>query len=44
MVTIKTLHNTSIEIIYEAFKKAFSDYVEPFDLSFSQLKYMVELR
>ncbi|MCK5077062.1 MAG: GNAT family N-acetyltransferase [Calditrichia bacterium] len=44
MVTIKTLHNTSIEIIYEAFKKAFSDYVEPFDLSFSQLKYMVERR
>lgn len=44
MISIKTLHNTSFEQIFKAFKNAFSDYVEPFDLTFDQLKYMTERR
>ena len=44
MITIKTLSNTSIEAIHETFVKAFSDYVEPIDLTFQQLKYMTERR
>ena len=44
MVEIRTLNNVSMEKVYEAFHTAFADYVEPFDLSYEQLKYMVERR
>ena len=44
MIKIKTLSNIPFENIYEAFKNAFSDYVEPLDLTLEQLKYMVERR
>jgi len=44
MITIKTLTGISIEQIHEAFTKAFADYVEPFDLTYEQLKYMIERR
>ena len=44
MITVKQLTNTSFEEIHEAFKNAFSDYVEPFNLSLEQLKYMLERR
>lgn len=44
MIKIKTLIGTSIKQIHEAFAKAFADYVEPFDLTYEQLKYMIERR
>jgi len=44
MVSIKQLSDISIEVIYEAFVNAFADYVEPFNLTFQQLKYMIERR
>jgi ribosomal protein S18 acetylase RimI-like enzyme len=44
MIEIKQLTKTSFETIHEAFTNAFSDYVEPFDLSLEQLKYMFERR
>ena len=44
MITIKQLSKTSIKTIHEAFSKAFSDYVEPFDLTQEQLQYMIERR
>ena len=44
MISIKSLSHVSIDRIYDAFVKAFCDYVEPFNLSFEQLKYMIERR
>ena len=44
MISIKSLSGVSVERIYDAFVNAFSDYVEPFNLSFEQLKYMIERR
>lgn len=44
MILIKQLTNTSIEVIHQAFQKAFADYEEPFDLTISQLQYMIERR
>lgn len=44
MVHIKQLSDISFEVIYEAFVNAFADYVEPFNLTFQQLKYMIERR
>jgi len=44
MITIKTLNGISIKQIHSAFVKAFADYVEPFDLTCKQLKYMIERR
>jgi len=44
MIKIKQLTDTSFETIHRAFANAFSDYVEPFDLTLEQLKYMVERR
>ncbi|MGD8780761.1 MAG: GNAT family N-acetyltransferase [Ignavibacteria bacterium] len=44
MITIKQLSNTGLKTIHEAFINAFSDYVEPINLSFEQLKYMIERR
>ena len=41
---IKSLAGISIENIHSSFKNAFEDYVEPFDLSISELKYMIERR
>ncbi|MCW8850121.1 MAG: GNAT family N-acetyltransferase [Melioribacteraceae bacterium] len=44
MIEIKQLTDVSIEEIYTAFSNAFSDYVEPFDLTINQLKHMIERR
>lgn len=44
MISIKSLSGVTIQIIYDAFANAFSDYVEPFNLSYEQLKYMIERR
>ncbi len=44
MIEIRQLTNASIEEIHEAFTNAFSDYVEPLNLSLDQLKYMMERR
>ena len=44
MITIKQLTETNLETIHEAFTNAFLDYVEPFNLSYEQLKYMLERR
>lgn len=44
MINIKTLENTPFEIIHEAIVNAFSDYVEQFELTLDQLKYLVERR
>lgn len=44
MIEIKPLTGISIVTIHNSFKKAFADYVEPFDLTFPQLKYMIERR
>jgi len=44
MIEIKPLSETSFEKIHGAFAKSFEDYVEPFDLTKDQLKYMVERR
>jgi ribosomal protein S18 acetylase RimI-like enzyme len=44
MIEIKTLENTSFKQIYDTVSDAFSDYVEPFDLTIDELKYMFERR
>ena len=44
MITIRQLTNISIDEIHNAFKDAFSDYAEPFDLTKAQLQYMIERR
>ena len=44
MIEIKTLTNISFEKIHMAVADAFSDYVEPFDLTVKELKYMFERR
>lgn len=44
MISIKSLSGVTIQRIYDAFVNAFSDYVEPFNLSYEQLKYMIERR
>ena len=44
MITIKSLTDTSYKEIHQAFKNAFADYVEPFDLTLEQLTYMLERR
>lgn len=44
MIKIKQLTDTPFETIHEAFKKSFADYVEPFNLTQAELKYMVERR
>ena len=44
MIKIKTLEKTPFKQIYEAVSDAFSDYVEPFDLTIEELKYMFERR
>ncbi len=41
---IKSLTGIGIEKIHEAFKKAFVDYAEPFNLSVGELQYMIERR
>lgn len=41
---IKPLTNVGIEEIHHAFKEAFSDYAEPFDLSKDQLNQMITRR
>lgn len=44
MIEIKQLTGFKIEIIHEAFSRAFSDYVVPFDMTVAQLRYMIERR
>ncbi len=44
MIEIKLLTGVNIKTIHNCFRRAFSDYVEPFDLTFPQLKYMIERR
>lgn len=44
MIQIKTLENTPFEEIHKAAINAFSDYVEEFDVTLEELKYMVERR
>lgn len=44
MIEIKQLTDVSIKEIHKAFSNAFSDYVEPFDLTINQLQYMIERR
>ena len=44
MISIKTLSDHTIDQIHKAFQNAFSDYVEPFDLSVGQLQHMIERR
>ena len=44
MITIKSLTGISIEQIHKTFTKAFSDYVEPLELTVHQLQYMTERR
>ncbi|MFC2134695.1 GNAT family N-acetyltransferase [Bacteroidota bacterium] len=44
MISIKALNGISIETIHDAFTKAFSDYVEPIDLTLKQLQHMIERR
>ena len=44
MISIKTLDGISIAAIYDAFTKAFSDYVEPINLTLNQLQHMIERR
>lgn len=44
MIKIKPLKGINIELIHRCFKNAFVDYVEPFDLTITQLKYMIERR
>lgn len=44
MITIHPLTDISIAEIHHCFEQAFIDYAEPFDLSVSQLKYMIERR
>ena len=44
MILIKPLIQTNLETVHECFNQSFSDYIEPFDLSFAQFKYMMERR
>lgn len=44
MIKIKTLENTNFQIIHEAAINAFSDYVEQFEVTLEELKYMLERR
>lgn len=44
MISIKQLNAIRVETVYDTFAKAFSDYVEPFNLTFQQFKYMIERR
>ncbi len=44
MIATKQLGDISLERIHEAFVNAFSDYVVPSQLSYAQLKYMMERR
>jgi ribosomal protein S18 acetylase RimI-like enzyme len=44
MIKIRTLEKTPFNQIYNAVSDAFSDYVEPFDLTIEELKYMFERR
>ena len=44
MILIKPLSGIRVETIYDAFVNAFSDYVEPINLSFQQFKSMIERR
>ncbi|MDX1699173.1 MAG: GNAT family N-acetyltransferase [Melioribacteraceae bacterium] len=44
MIEIKTLDNIPFQQIYVTVSDAFSDYVEPFDLTIEELKYMFERR
>ena len=44
MIEIMQLKSTDIEVIHDSFNRAFEDYVEPFKLSVSQLKHMIERR
>ena len=44
MILIKQLTDVSMEVIHKASVNAFSDYVEPFDLTIDQLTYMIERR
>lgn len=43
-ITVKALGEMDMGSIHEAFRRAFADYVEPFDLSEQQLEYMLERR
>jgi len=43
-VQIQKLKGTAIQDIHRAFNRAFSDYVEPFDLTLEQLQYMLKRR
>jgi ribosomal protein S18 acetylase RimI-like enzyme len=44
MIEIKQLKGIDTEVIHDCFTRAFEDYVEPFKLSVSQLKHMIERR
>ena len=44
MIEIKTLEKIPFNKIYVAINDAFSDYVEPFDLTIEELRYMFERR
>lgn len=44
MIEIKLLSGVNIKTIHNSFERAFSDYVEPFKISVSLLKYMIERR
>ena len=44
MIKIETLESVPFTSIYKAFVDAFSDYVEPIDMSLNQLEYMISRR
>lgn len=44
MIEIRQLTGFKIETIHDAFSRAFSDYVIPFDMTEAQLRYMIERR
>ena len=44
IITVKSLAQTPAKIIYQAFKSAFSDYSESFDITQEQFMYMLERR
>ncbi|MDD2965139.1 MAG: GNAT family N-acetyltransferase [Bacteroidales bacterium] len=43
-VAITNLEGVSFEVIHGAFRDAFSDYAEPFDMSVDDLQYMIQRR
>ena len=43
-ILLRQLIGTPLKLIHETFQKAFTDYVEPFDLTFDEFKYMIERR